>query len=321
MKIITFGNCQAGYLCSLLSQSILDDNVKISFLSSNTRTGDKKDDDEIIQEISTCDLLICQSLGEHHGKISHKNIQKIMKPGSKIIRFPYIFNSGISSLLHAPFSASNAYGEIYGKAHIISLFNKGFTKQQVIDMFKRGEIDFDLNNRFLNSLSEMEKREAHLEIKLSQYIQNNYKKTKLFITHNHPEPVLFYELIRKIIAIHPINIDFDKVKSNTNRLNQTNCAISPYDVSCHGYEFSFDNDWIDKGVSLIDILYQSHVSSKKYLTEEDINRIRDAAVLLESLNINMSYYLMNLALEARPHGPYIKNKVTEYKTLLAKNQN
>ncbi len=37
-------------------------------------------------------------------------------------------------------------------------------------------------------------------------------------------------------------------------LPNTNCPVTPYDIKAHGYEFSADEDWAEKGISLIELI-------------------------------------------------------------------
>lgn len=48
----------------------------------------------------------------------------------------------------------------------------------------------------------------------------------------------------------------------------------------------------------------------------DVNFIRDEAIKCEKTNLKKALHLMLLAQQARPNGPFISNKVSEYKRLL-----
>lgn len=50
----------------------------------------------------------------------------------------------------------------------------------------------------------------------------------------------------------------------------------------------------------------------------DVDFLRDEAVRLESTDLSLAFKLMGLALEARPNGPFIKQKYEEYADLLQK---
>ncbi|WP_298942612.1 hypothetical protein [uncultured Psychromonas sp.] len=60
------------------------------------------------------------------------------------------------------------------------------------------------------------------------------------------------------------------------------------------------------------------VTLKDLKNKNDVDFIRDAAVKLEKTNLPKALSLMLLAQQARPNGPFINNKVLQYKTLLFK---
>jgi hypothetical protein len=49
----------------------------------------------------------------------------------------------------------------------------------------------------------------------------------------------------------------------------------------------------------------------------DVDALRDAAVALEGMDVALSYKLINMAHKFRPHGSFIKNKLSEYKAKAA----
>ena len=53
------------------------------------------------------------------------------------------------------------------------------------------------------------------------------------------------------------------------------------------------------------------------LTATEIDAIRDTAITLETIDINISYKLMNIAHLNRPKGPFIKQKLDNYKNILS----
>lgn len=263
MKIVLFGNCQAGHLRGLLSTTMVASNINISYFSNNARTGNRKPDCEIVAAISDCDVLIYQALSSAHGQLSDENIKKTISQDCISISFPYIFNSGISSLCHAPMAGTKSHGHVFGEEIIINQIESGKSKERIIHDYKIGDIDFNVLSRFNESISQMKQRELSTDIKLTEFILQNYKNEKLFLTHNHPANILFYEMIRQIYAILALplmNSDLMNILSAPS-LKQTNCPISPYDVEAHGYKFGNDEDWMVKGVSLIELIVNSHVDN------------------------------------------------------------
>lgn len=317
MKVVFFGNCQAWQLHYLFSKYNINSNVEMCFFSSNSRTGDKKNNDEILNEIQSCDVLIAQPLSSKHNELSSDNISSVMKKGGKYIKFPYIFNSGISSLLHAPSGGGHAYGEIFGKEIILSLADENISKGEIISRYVKGEIDFDLKNRFHVSLDIMRSKESALDIKLTDFILKNNKKERLFISHNHPSNKLFHELVRQILDKVDLPIDFNGLLKDSASLPETNCPMSPFDKEVLGYQFSHDRNWLANGVNLIDLILFKPIGFTM-LKNHHVNSLRDAALIIEGDNLELAESLMSLAHIGRPDGPYINIKLNEYKN---KNKN
>lgn len=71
-------------------------------------------------------------------------------------------------------------------------------------------------------------------------------------------------------------------------------------------------------LAILDLFYETlnHVSNNSSLSSDEINIIRDTAVLLENEDLNLSHKLMTIAKKHRPNGQYITNKITEYKKTL-----
>ena len=61
---------------------------------------------------------------------------------------------------------------------------------------------------------------------------------------------------------------------------------------------------------------ETRLQNNKYLDENNIDNIRDAALVLENTDIELAYDLMSIAYDARPDGPRIIKKLSEYRYLL-----
>ncbi|MEM9276096.1 MAG: WcbI family polysaccharide biosynthesis putative acetyltransferase [Cyanobacteria bacterium P01_F01_bin.143] len=262
-KIVTFGNCQLGHLKKILVSLLPSSEFDISYLSNNTRTGKMKSNQDIISEIRECDILFYQPLSNSHGDLSANNIKASVKKNCTLISIPYIFNSGAYSLCHAPFGKKHSYGFIFGQEFIIDILKSGKDLESIIDDYREGKIDFNLESRFNECLAEMKRRESNLSItiKVSEFIEQNYQNQKLFVTHSHPSNIVFRDMISQIVSITPLPIDENKLVSlDFPDLITTNCPVTPHDIKIHGYKFNADTDWFVKGKSLIELI-ASNVNS------------------------------------------------------------
>jgi hypothetical protein len=279
--IVVFGNCQAEQLTNLLAVMLPTDQYRFTYLSNNPRTGNMKSNEEILREVQICDLLIYQPLSKFHGTISEEYILSQMKPGSEAISFSYIFNSGVYSLCLAPRRKDHGYGKIYGEDIIINEIKAGKDIPTIIKDYQQENIDFDLVNRFNESMEIMQQREETIDIKLSEYIIKNFRQEKLFITHNHPSNILLFEIIKQINRRYPLNLqesDFKKIIFPD--LRDTNSPISPYDVRMHQYQFPPHQDWLQRGTELIKLIVEhyhyelEHPGKKKPYRSDWIKKIK-----------------------------------------------
>jgi hypothetical protein len=259
-NLVIFGNCQARQLGLILSALLRTSEFEISTFLNSPRAGNIKSKEEILSAIRDCDVLIYQPLSSSHGELCDANIKQTIKNNCVRISFPYLFNSGIYSLCHAPASKVHSYGMIFGEEAIIDQLRSGKSKEEIVDDYREGNINFNLLRRFNESLAEMGNRESSTNIKLVEFIKQKYKNEKLFMTHNHPSNVLFYEIIRQIMDIVPLPINPISInKLTVPDLLETNCPITPYDIKIHGYKFDAHKDWLMKGESLIELIVDNYL--------------------------------------------------------------
>lgn len=288
-KIVLFGNCQSEQLFRLLSVLLSPSGYELQNFSNNARTGNKLPSEEILSAIRTSDYLIYQPLSKKHGELSEENILAIIKDSCRAISYPYIFNSGVYSLCHAPRANTHGYGMIYGEEVIISLVEGGKSREEIITAYKNETIDFDLEKRFRDSLGEMGQRESQMDIHLTEFIEKHYQEHKLFITHNHPSNLLLFEILKQISAIAPLPIDTnDFQRIIIPDLVETNCPITPYDIKTHGYKFNPHTNWKKKGIKLINLIIDSY-----YFELENPGKVLKSGVDISEVYKNTSKKIIN----------------------------
>ena len=65
-----------------------------------------------------------------------------------------------------------------------------------------------------------------------------------------------------------------------------------------------------------EIMDQKGGLNQVILGKEEVDKLRDAALILEQTNLRLALKFMELALSMRPNGPVLKKKVKEYRTAL-----
>lgn len=227
LNVVCFGNCQAMQICRYL-MVYLDSSKYNVFLFSNY--GEAFSSQNTIQAVSNADYIIYQPLNDTYDDLSEANIRTLAKEHAQFVSFPYIYNDGLYSL-------ETDGTKIIGEDIILNLFLNNVYIDDIIAMRARGEIDFRLKEKFQKSLDIMREREKYTDIKLADFIQNNYLEVQLFLSHNHPTNILFDELIRQLSDILNFNI---KIDSNVfiPPLCETVAPITPQDKAQHGYKWN-----------------------------------------------------------------------------------
>lgn len=250
MKITTIGNCQARRLGEYISAHF--PNSEVTFLSPTDRVQEVASKEESERSIKSADVIIRQPLGPDHGILSSKATSSIARPGAAIVNFAYFFNSGYASMCYGNEKLT------HGEEDIIRLHSVGATLQDLQEMWSRNEIDFRIKQRFDECLAQMKTREQICQVKVADYVSDNYTTTKLFDTHNHPTKVIFLQYLRQLIRLGILD---GQVKIDEDQMEETNlprpfCPTCPSDHAAMGYKYENDPDWDAKGRHVIGLIFK-----------------------------------------------------------------
>jgi len=158
-----------------------------------------------IEMIKKADLIIYQPLSEVHGCYStnihnEDSFMKLIKPDCKIISFPRIHNNALFPIFKKAKNKSIFYGKVN---------NLFMTIQELIDLYNQNVLDFDFENRMQQNILISREKEKDCHVKIIDFILENIKKHKLFLTQDHPTSIVFSELARQICVILNLNYDYD----------------------------------------------------------------------------------------------------------------
>ena len=258
MNCIIYGNCQAQYFLKILN------------LSQNFKKIYKKIEHVINYElienaekflpssISNADLFIYQPLNNNHDKLSTNYIlNNVLKPNCQKISFPYIYNSAIWI-----FDKKGDYKKIFE-----DLFKNEYSLESILTKFKNLEIDFNFKNRFQNTMNILKKRELETDIKTHDYILNNFRKKKLFISEPHPTIHVYYHCIIQIFKIlnlkNDLTFELASTMLHSDRAYKLHFGLiekilkTPYDINYYKFEWkqSPDNNWFKFYSEIIKKIY------------------------------------------------------------------
>jgi len=160
-------------------------------------------------------------------------------------------------------------------------------------------------------------------IKANEGVSNVHVRTQVLVNNDSP-----------VIVDGHINDDWRSVRFKGSDYFKSRFLLTKDEMAQIKTEFDKENDFFDKHLgenfkdktirfsneSLVYGELTNYIFNGEALQNMDADYLRDAAVLLESIDLNISVNLMRLALKARPNGPYIKRKLAEYEKALEKTE-
>jgi len=214
-NIIYYTNCQYRGLHYFLQKSIK--NIKYTHLENYTLIKNKQTIP--IDIMKQADIFIYQPIDKKYGiystdTIIENNIMSYLPLNCKKISVPYIFHSSLWVF------ALPAYGDIVGgrysdfeyigRESIINLKANGYSLAEVLQLYSNGEIDFEYQNRFNKSIEILKKKEEICDIKVSEFIEKNIRKHKLFYSCRHPTTCVFIHCVNQVLSILEYNDKYDE---------------------------------------------------------------------------------------------------------------
>jgi hypothetical protein len=204
-------------------------------------------------QLKKFDIFIYQPLGKQHGiyststKIKGSIINMLDEKCIKI-SFPYIYNDALWPLTLKEWDSNatpdnkNIHGKGingYHNSKIIFDLLKKKSKKNIKSLFLNNKIDFKFGERFKNTMEKLIEKERTCDIKITDFILQNYKKQKLFLTKNHPTSCIFKVIVEQILNILNIQRSLDIFDFANNDLCKLrgNQPHSEYEVNFFGFEY------------------------------------------------------------------------------------
>lgn len=226
MIITIYSNCQ-GHALKIILEKIFK-KIKVNYISNYEYIYNKKNIDYSM--INDSDYFIYQPIKKERGKYSTDYI--LSKIDNKVITvsFPYIYNTGMWAIVINNNNLSNGFNNNYTDFNLNSkIFGKEYISnfEKDIEKIFKGGINFNLKNRFFESLNKLTKIEENTDIKISDFIRNNYKNIQMFYRDCHPSLELMKEVFSRLMIF--LEIPFERnhlIKIND--LNDFNMLTNGY---------------------------------------------------------------------------------------------
>lgn len=206
--------------------------------------------------IERTDIFIFQPIDKKYGVYStdkniKDNIMVHLPSHCKTISIPYIYNSSLWILI--PPCEIDGYISNYpmmnkyiNREPIEKLKIKGYSLDEVLELYFKGKIDFDYCNRFNESINILLKKEEMCDIKVAEFIRKNIKKHKLFLTQNHPTTCIYIHCVNQILSILGYNHKYNEFEYPENVCNlPLEWPQTSYDIKYWEFDYNcnIDDNW------------------------------------------------------------------------------
>ena len=193
-----------------------------------------------IESFTTCDIFLYQFTTKYMDvSISdNQNVLNLLKPDCIKICFPSMYID-IWPLYQKGSKDMGSYT-------VTNLKAMGYPLETLLILYDNGLFSFDLKNRFTKSFRYLQEREEkYCNIKLSQFILENYQNYRLFDTQFHPTGILASYAAKQICEFLKIEYPVKDIFADTYQLDLCKWPDTVYTVKELGVKYMKLNyhDW------------------------------------------------------------------------------
>ena len=260
---ILYGNCQGRHVEYILNQSNIFKKKYSTYYFANYELINSKNklDINFINLLKNCKLFIYQPVKKIHGIYStsqniDNNVYSYLSVDCIKISFIYINNIALDTFLHETFDANlnnkdkqllynieemknidpkfYVFYNYFGFKDIFNYkLNKKYSNSDILSLFDNNLLDFNFKERWEFSFNILKDNEKITDIKISDFIEKNYKNIELFYTNNHPTNYIFLEVVNQILD--KINIPKLDYNINWNNLDTRKMHYDKYNIPYYNF--------------------------------------------------------------------------------------
>lgn len=208
-KCLLYGNCQIEPLRKILEKSS-DFTKKYQFIDLKpVHLLTENDAINLEVKIAETDLFIHQVVSDDYQGIKQfgtNYLRNCLKKTAKAIAIPGAYFTGYHpAMINFKDGDGNKITKPcdYHDVNLLYLFDQGKTVTEAIEIIEQVDFyqaEYVLDN-FKTTLQELRDRETELDITISDFIEQNYQKEKLFHTFNHPGVAVLSYLADRILEL------------------------------------------------------------------------------------------------------------------------
>lgn len=193
-KAVFYMNCQAA-LVHFLKKTKMAEHYEFCVYHNYQLILREQSPEAFMRDAAKADLFVFQPTGEIYGILGTDVLCADVVPKDALkLSCAYCFNTGFFPIVK--------HGRWWTGKSILREAQLGSTT--LVQAFDRDTLFYDCAERFEDNLTEQMRREETCDIKLGEWIRQNYQTEHLFLLCNHPASALLVELARRILrAVNP----------------------------------------------------------------------------------------------------------------------
>jgi hypothetical protein len=272
-----FANCQSHALAkTLLEHQDFSQNYKLLPIPAVHELRDV-DIEKVIDVVKQVDLFLYQPVASKEHRLesaTSKYMLKQLKDSAQALSFPSIYFDGYFPHL----ATLGGYHSVLNQVHdyfIAYCFVKGMTAENCVELISSRQLyDKSTSRKLLkNTLSSLKWRERfnRIDLKVSGFIEKNYKTKRLFNQFNHPTRDIFVHL--RNIILHKVGIDDGvNIAQELNASNYLSGIIAPiYTSTYYHLDLCLDESY-DKYIVKSNAIELYEVVCQFYLFYQGVNK-------------------------------------------------
>ena len=245
-KLVVFANCQSGALArTMLENKEFSSRYKWEFIPP-VQNLNKSHIDEVISKVRGADLFIYQPVSESPNRpteLTSNFLLRQTKEDTETISFPSIYFDGYFPHLQTLKGLTSVLNLVHDY-FIVYACAIGLSEEQCFSLINRDDlyperVSIQLANASLQKLRDRETGE-NIDITVSDFIERNYRRHKLFNQFNHPKREVFKYISETILSKIGI-VDYSVDLTGDSHLDM---IITPIYRSTHkNLRLEFDEDF------------------------------------------------------------------------------
>lgn len=282
MNVLIYANCQAKPIARVLSGLVGD--MEINTLPANYKliSGAAVLSEDDIENIRKSDVIIAQHLDAGSAGYRVEDILKSLEiVGKTIVKIPYVFFSAYWPDFKQV-NPNRTSGFPFGLLWLDDFYQRGFTETDTLGELSSAPDEStrsSINEAVRSSISILREKEGNCDVCISDYLEANYRNTKLFHAACHPSIEVYLELSVRICAHLNIEIE-NELDSNCLKVRRINTykdqelPIYPAVYDTLGLEFSYPItvSWGNEKLGLSVYIKRYFENIRKEYKRPEVNR-------------------------------------------------